>query len=152
MVIDNITVSKMGLNKGFLVGVSSAKYIVAFLEHSFLKFFLSSLLDECWNLVYHQELIQDVERSICTSILLNLITGCDGLTTFLEKMTSWICFDSFGSNGIFYLKVQSSTFVGIKIKIFSSNIYSRNGWENSGTISKTFHDWWNSIRKVINLY
>ena len=71
-------------------------------------------------------------------MLLNLITGCDDLTTFLEKMTSWTCFDSFRSNDIFYLKVQSSTFVGIKIKIFSSNIYSRNGWENSGASAKHF--------------
>ena len=43
-----------------LVEFSLGKHVVSFSEHQFLcSVFSSSLLSECWNLVYSKEIIQD---------------------------------------------------------------------------------------------
>ena len=55
-------------------------------------------------------------------MLFNLITGCEGLTTFLEKMTSFTCFDLSGSNDISHLKVQSATFLGLRSRSLAETL------------------------------
>ena len=55
-------------------------------------------------------------------MLLNLITGCEGLTTFLEKMTFFNCFDRSRLNDISHLKVQSATFLGLRSRFLAETL------------------------------